>query len=406
MVESLCLPETGDRIIGPFYKATESITHIRLNSTTLLSSNNAFETFPNLQTIECDENNQQYQLYDGCLYSSDYSILYIVPPGRTDRLTVHTKCELLSIGCCWNSKFSEVILPDGLLYIDNWAFANCTMLREIQLPPSLKGIGSNAFYNTPIRKLELPDNIFVLGDLSGSSIEYIKLNQFIPPFYSNGFDSNECYLSNVTVSVPVTDKTQGIEHYEFWNRSESIEKRVEDYPSDCSFVVLHPINNCGFYTGFVNSAASSKRAIEETDCRGLGLIIDKDYWRLANMDDFESSYESIIFREDGEAYDRIVLYNTKTNDILLEHSLARDNGIDPKQTILNLKIKNKDWEAVKSLAEMGYIPAYISLANHYLEKSSTHALADKYAKKAMKHGYTKESERIINQLKQYRYYDQ
>lgn len=67
-------------------------------------------------------------------------------------------------------------------------------------------------------------------------------------------------------------------------------------------------------------------------------------------------------------------------------------------------LKVNDWETIKALADKGYEKAYLPLAKHYLKKSSTHNLADKYAKKGLSINPS-EAEEIIGILKAFGFYD-
>ncbi len=78
---------------------------------------------------------------------------------------------------------------------------------------------------------------------------------------------------------------------------------------------------------------------------------------------------------------------------------------DSSETQFKQAIIEKDWKTLQRLADNDYAPAYIPIAQHYMQRSSTHALADKYARKALKSGYVKDANHIINQLKQYHFYD-
>ena len=54
----------------------------------------------------------------------------------------------------------EVIIEDGVMYIDNTAFQNCTNLCSVTLPDSIKSIGANAFTNClNLRSITIPKNI-------------------------------------------------------------------------------------------------------------------------------------------------------------------------------------------------------------------------------------------------------
>lgn len=71
----------------------------------------------------------------------------------------------------------KIILPDTLLYIDNFAFAGCTALEYIDLPDSLKTIYRCVFSNSGIKTLDMPDNValdsFACADCP--NLESVKL---------------------------------------------------------------------------------------------------------------------------------------------------------------------------------------------------------------------------------------
>lgn len=71
----------------------------------------------------------------------------------------------------------KIILPDTLLYIDNFAFAGCTALEYIDLPDSLKTIFRCVFSNSGIKTLDMPDNVdldsFACADCP--NLESVKL---------------------------------------------------------------------------------------------------------------------------------------------------------------------------------------------------------------------------------------
>jgi len=46
--------------------------------------------------------------------------------------------------------------------------------------------------------------------------------------------------------------------------------------------------------------------------------------------------------------------------------------------------RNSDRKSMKVLADEGYSPAFLPLANHYMKTPSQHGLAKKYAEKAQK----------------------
>lgn len=58
---------------------------------------------------------------------------------------------------------SKVILPEGLVRIEYFAFKDCPVLNEINFPSTLTKIQREAFRNTGLTKVELPEGLTELG---------------------------------------------------------------------------------------------------------------------------------------------------------------------------------------------------------------------------------------------------
>ena len=66
-------------------------------------------------------------------------------------------------GC---KSLTDVKLPDSLQYIRYLAFEGCKSLSSIKLPKNLKSIWSNAFCETALKEIEIPENVdYIHGDV-------------------------------------------------------------------------------------------------------------------------------------------------------------------------------------------------------------------------------------------------
>ena len=95
----------------------ESVTYI---------GDSAFINCDNLENINVDENNQYYKTIDGTLYTKD---------GKT----------LLAYAIA--KKENNLIIPEGVTTIAEYAFYNCQNLESVTFPESLVDIGKSAFLN-------------------------------------------------------------------------------------------------------------------------------------------------------------------------------------------------------------------------------------------------------------------
>ncbi|MBQ0018946.1 MAG: TIR domain-containing protein [Bacteroidales bacterium] len=73
-----------------------------------------------------------------------------------------------------------------------------------------------------------------------------------------------------------------------------------------------------------------------------------------------------------------------------------------KDERFQLASKSNDWKSMRQLADEGYSRAYLPLAKHYIKNASQHDLANKYALKALKAGYS-EANDVLNELKELDY---
>ncbi len=105
----------------------------------------AFACCTGLTHIVVDENNPSYTLLDGFLLTKDKKTL------------VKEMC--LSRG--------NVVIPDSVETIWDYAFYNCTGLTSIEIPNSVTYIGSCAFRDcTGLTSIEIPNSVTEIGDLA------------------------------------------------------------------------------------------------------------------------------------------------------------------------------------------------------------------------------------------------
>lgn len=79
------------------------------------------------------------------------------------------------------STITEIVLPEGLERIEEWAFDGCENITSIKLPSTIKFLGSCCFEGVPITSLELPNGIEELDDscFSGTKIEELYIPQSV-----------------------------------------------------------------------------------------------------------------------------------------------------------------------------------------------------------------------------------
>jgi hypothetical protein len=156
---------------GAFYSC-RNLTSITIPDS-ITSINCSFDWCTSLTSIVVDENNQHYKSIDGNLYTKDEKTLIQYAIGKTD------------------TKFT---IPEGVTYIGEEAFANCSNLGEVYIPNGVITIGSDAFLSCHgLDYVYIPDSVTTIGSCAfmdvnvitiriGSGVTYIGSDAF----YNNG----------------------------------------------------------------------------------------------------------------------------------------------------------------------------------------------------------------------------
>jgi hypothetical protein len=68
----------------------------------------------------------------------------------------------------------SVVIPDGVREIQDYAFGECTYLKDITIPDSVTVIGAHAFENTDISSIIIPESVTSIGDYTFSGCNKLK----------------------------------------------------------------------------------------------------------------------------------------------------------------------------------------------------------------------------------------
>ncbi len=163
----------------------KSITEFKINDKTKLIYGNSFEdcyyltnivipanvvtieTFElasciNLENIEVDENNQNYQSIDGNLYSKDGKTLikYAIGKKNTNFVIPSTVETIGDLAFKFCEKLENIEIPDTVINIGDAAFYNCSSLTNITLPNKITKINSETFaYCEKLANIEIPTGV-------------------------------------------------------------------------------------------------------------------------------------------------------------------------------------------------------------------------------------------------------
>ena len=98
-----------------------------------------------LERIVVEDGNKELMSHNGVLYSYDGSILLEMPANKSGSYTLLDNVIEIKKYAFYESKLSQIILPEGLVKIGEHAFFACMNLTNIKLPSTVTELGSHAF---------------------------------------------------------------------------------------------------------------------------------------------------------------------------------------------------------------------------------------------------------------------
>lgn len=114
---------------------------------------------PKLKEYNFDPENPYYTSVDGVIYDKTVTTLIFCPKGR-DTVTVPEGVTTIGEDAFSNTAIKEIYLPETLLEIQDTAFFSCNSLSSIKFPDGLLSIGEGAFMGcTALKSLVFPEKL-------------------------------------------------------------------------------------------------------------------------------------------------------------------------------------------------------------------------------------------------------
>ena len=159
----------------------QSIEKIKIPRGIEIISSTAFRQNDLLKEITADPDNTRYKSSDGVLFSIDGKDLVCYPPCKEDTLYA---------------------VPSGVTSIGGSAFFNSRNIREIILPDGIEILSEQAFYNSSLRRINLPESLKSIHELCFGGCQYLD-NLYLPKgLKSIGFGAMELCTSLKTILLP------------------------------------------------------------------------------------------------------------------------------------------------------------------------------------------------------------
>ena len=144
-LNTVILPEGLEQIQSSSFFSS-GLTSIDIPKSVEVIDKNPFSACRKFSTINVADGNQHFISINGVLFDKSKTILKVYPTDKSGEnyIIPSSVKEIGSSAFIYNSSLKDVVLPEGLTTIANWAFSNCK-LTKIELPSSVNQIGYGAF---------------------------------------------------------------------------------------------------------------------------------------------------------------------------------------------------------------------------------------------------------------------
>lgn len=188
-INSITIPRSVTAIYKEALRNCRNLTSFTLPAQVTTFSHDALTMCLGLTEIDVEPGNPNFRAVDGVLFTMDGKTLIQYPRARTAATyAVPAGVENINSYAFYNSKLTDVTLPEGLKYIGTSAFGGCQGLTSIDLPDSVEEMGAYAFSNcSDLTQVNWPaDLIYFAADIFSNCQSLAAVN--IP-------EGNEDYYS-------------------------------------------------------------------------------------------------------------------------------------------------------------------------------------------------------------------
>lgn len=124
----------GDlRSIGQYAFAYTALREVSIPATVTRIGDNAFYGCAAIEAFTVAPENTAYAAFDGCLYSKDYTTLYLVPQTK-ETVAFADAVRTIAAGAFYKSQVRSVVVPSTVTKIEQGAFAGVVRLEELTVP--------------------------------------------------------------------------------------------------------------------------------------------------------------------------------------------------------------------------------------------------------------------------------
>ena len=218
---SITIPNSVTSIGKYTFEDCSSLTSITIPDSVTSIGNSAFWWCVSLTSITIPDSvtSIDYRAFEGCssltsVYISDIASWCGIAFDSSDSNPLGSGASLYLNG----KLVTDLIIPNSVTNIGNYAFYGCSSLTSITIPNSVTSIGGNAFeYCSSLTSITIPDSVTSIGwyaFCNCSSLTSITIPNSVTSIDWNTFDG----CSSLT-SITIPDSVTSIDYYAFRNCS-------------------------------------------------------------------------------------------------------------------------------------------------------------------------------------------
>ena len=221
--------------------------------------------------VTVDEDNPNYSTDGYALFNKDMTTLIRYVGGQGYLYSIPssvTRIEEYAFRGC-NSPTTIDFPNSEITSIGSSAFSECTSLRHISIPYSVKNIGGGAFFQCTFNSIDIPSSVTSIGGgaFSGcSSLTSINIPNSVTNIEGSAF-----YLCRSLTSINIPSSVTSIEHQTFWGCSALTSINI---PSSVTSIGDKTFEGCNSLTSInIPSSVTSIGGYAFSGCSALKTIV-------------------------------------------------------------------------------------------------------------------------------------
>ena len=188
----ITVPDTVTDIANYAFSNCKALQSVYLGASVSSVSAYAFRGCGVLKAFVVSPDNPYLTTDNGFIYSKSPTELIVGPQGYQGRLTILPGTTKINHNACYGcAGITEVIFPDSVTAIEEYAFDDCSGIRSVSLSNSLRTIGGSAFDRcSSLTEITFPASLTRIDQLAFiwcESLEKIMFTGMAPKIASKAF---------------------------------------------------------------------------------------------------------------------------------------------------------------------------------------------------------------------------